>query len=298
MADGVLSGISETGQQVSEAAGTAYKDIGKTEIPTYADYNASAASDTLNSEATIKSGLDYVDKDKSTVRGQLSSLLSSDSSYIKQAEEAGKRQAQERGMLNTSMAAGAARSAAIQQALPIAQQDAQTYATAQGMEQSAQNQQTQTKTEAIVSGELSKQNAAIAAADQRLQNQFSAQMQGASESNKVLLQDMQNQHQTFLHNMEQEHQALLQQEDITAKKAEYIASSASTIMQNYQISVENMLTDPDFLNLGTEAVNNGINQLQQIARNSINFVGASSGVDLTGFVDAYLADVSVMTETA
>jgi hypothetical protein len=60
-----------------------------------------------------------------TVAGQMKSLLSSDSPYIKQAQNSALRQASSRGLINTSMAAGAGQAAAIQSALPIAQQDAQ-----------------------------------------------------------------------------------------------------------------------------------------------------------------------------
>jgi hypothetical protein len=206
---------------------------------------------------------------------------------------AGERQAATRGMLNTSMAAGASRAEAYKAALPIAQQDAETYARAQGMEQQAKNAQTQTQTEAIVSSEMAKQNADIKQTQQNLQNIFSAQMQGASEQNKVWLQDLQQQHQSFEASLEKQHQMVLQNQQISAEKAQSIRQQSSAIMQNYQISVENLMTDPDFLNLGSAALQNTIVQLQALASNSINFIGASSGVDLTGFVDAYLEPISV-----
>lgn len=57
----------------------------------------------------------------------LQQLLASDSPYIQAATRAGERQAASRGMLNSSMAAGAARRAAIEAGLPIAGADAQAY---------------------------------------------------------------------------------------------------------------------------------------------------------------------------
>ena len=55
-------------------------------------------------------------------------LLGEDSPYMQESILQSKEQAAGRGLLNTSMAAGAGRRAAIQSALPIATADARTYA--------------------------------------------------------------------------------------------------------------------------------------------------------------------------
>jgi len=86
-------------------------------------------------EMELRDGLDYVDPNKSTVAGQLEQLFADESSYLEQARLGAERQAASRGMLNSSMAAGAGEAAAIQAALPIAEQDAGTYAAAQGRQQ-------------------------------------------------------------------------------------------------------------------------------------------------------------------
>ncbi|MDH3638903.1 MAG: hypothetical protein OES09_10650 [Gammaproteobacteria bacterium] len=70
-----------------------------------------------------------------TVQGRMSGLLSQDSDYIQRARESAKRFSNRRGLLNTSMAAGAAEGAAIDRALPIAQQDAAAF-----LEQDFRNQ--------------------------------------------------------------------------------------------------------------------------------------------------------------
>ena len=57
----------------------------------------------------------------------LQQLLQSNSPYIRAAERAGQRQAASRGLLNSSMAAGAARRSAIEAGMPIAESDAQAY---------------------------------------------------------------------------------------------------------------------------------------------------------------------------
>lgn len=62
-----------------------------------------------------------------TVEQRLTNLLEKDNPYLAVAREGAKRTAASRGLLNTSIAAGSGESAAIESALPIAQQDAQYY---------------------------------------------------------------------------------------------------------------------------------------------------------------------------
>lgn len=62
--------------------------------------------------------------EKDTVQGQLGSMLGSDSPLMKQAATMGKQQANQRGLLNSSMGVGAAQNAMIRNAMPAAQQDA------------------------------------------------------------------------------------------------------------------------------------------------------------------------------
>lgn len=94
-----------------------------------------AYSGVLAANPIMRSGIDYVDPERSTVAGQLGTLLGSESPYIREARRRSAAAGEARGMLNTSMAAGAGELAAIQGGLPIAAQDASTYAAAQGRQQ-------------------------------------------------------------------------------------------------------------------------------------------------------------------
>lgn len=60
-----------------------------------------------------------------TVEGRLNSLLAGDNQYVQQAESGARSYAASRGLTNSTLAAQAGRSAAIQSALPIATADAQ-----------------------------------------------------------------------------------------------------------------------------------------------------------------------------
>lgn len=66
----------------------------------------------------------WIPEDDSVVT-RLNGLLSSDSAYMQTARAAGTRTASRRGLLNSSIAAGAAESAAIAAGAPLASQDAQ-----------------------------------------------------------------------------------------------------------------------------------------------------------------------------
>lgn len=77
---------------------------------------------------------------KSTVAGQMRELLSSGSPYIQQAQEQAKQAAGARGLQNSSIAVQSGQQAAISAALPIAQQDANTFAAQDLTNQQAQNQ--------------------------------------------------------------------------------------------------------------------------------------------------------------
>ncbi|TFH85275.1 DUF4214 domain-containing protein [Billgrantia azerbaijanica] len=83
--------------------------------------SSAALVDSLQGAATRQVG------ENETVQGLLGRILAEDSPLMQRAANQGTQQAARRGLLNSSMAAGAAQGAMIDRALPIASQDAQTY---------------------------------------------------------------------------------------------------------------------------------------------------------------------------
>lgn len=75
-----------------------------------------------------------------TVQGQVSNILSANSPIIQQARSNAQQTANSRGLLNSTMAATAGESAAIANAVPIATNDANTFAKAAGYNADTQNQ--------------------------------------------------------------------------------------------------------------------------------------------------------------
>jgi hypothetical protein len=74
------------------------------------------------------------------VANQLDNLTASDSPYIQQARDHAMEAASTRGMMMSTMAAGSSQRAAIDAALPIAQQDAQRYGSVADQNMAATNQ--------------------------------------------------------------------------------------------------------------------------------------------------------------
>lgn len=131
-----------------------------------------------------------------SVATRLTGLLASDSSYIATARAAGQRTGHKRGLLNSSIAGGAAESAAIAAAAPIASQDAS---------------QTFRRNQAVLEGGISYDNSSRLQEEQiagqrdlnAQQNQFTA---GRDEFNA----NAQRERDTFLTNAERERDLLIQ----------------------------------------------------------------------------------------
>lgn len=81
-----------------------------------------------------------IDPETMTVSGQLEALLAEDSPYMQMAKQYGLERANASGLLNSSMAAEAAWSAALEAAVPIAGADAEAYLTQQLANQEVVNQ--------------------------------------------------------------------------------------------------------------------------------------------------------------
>lgn len=101
-----------------------------------------------------------VDPTKETASGQLNTLLATGSPYLDLARGQAAEQANSRGLLNSSMAAGAGEAAAIGAAVPIATHDADTYTAASRDNQGAVN--TANQFTAGEANENSRTNAAAA----------------------------------------------------------------------------------------------------------------------------------------
>lgn len=108
----------------------------------YSDYLKSqpTTSTVTPAQATTT---DWTPDAKSTVAGQIADITAKGSPLMDQAETAAKQQMNKRGLLNSSMAITAGQDAVYRTALPIAQQDANTFANAGQFNAGAKNQTSQ-----------------------------------------------------------------------------------------------------------------------------------------------------------
>lgn len=126
-----------------------------------------------------------------TSQGQLKGILESGSPLMTQAKTQGLQTANQRGLLNSSIAAGAAEGAMIERATPFATQDASTYAAAAQANQNIENafkttnaknvfeaQQNQYNTEAAIA--QNQYNKSIAAAENVYNQKIAAAQQERS----------------------------------------------------------------------------------------------------------------------
>jgi len=147
---------------------------------------------------------------QSTVKGQMEGLLSGGSRYLDIARQNSAQQSNKRGLLNSSMAAGAGERAAIEAAMPIATQDANTYnnqsltnqgANNRAMEYNASNDQQMTLANQNARNSQRQFNAAnqqqAGAANQQAQNQAGQYNASSNQQMGLANMDSQNQAEQF-----------------------------------------------------------------------------------------------------
>ncbi len=120
-----IPGSTNTGL-ISNAQGVTGYDASKATAQTAATTNATAAQATNNSAALTNWTVDP----NQTVQGQLDGIIAKNSPLMQRAETKANEQMNGRGLLNSSMAVGAAQTAVLDAATPIATADAGTYADA------------------------------------------------------------------------------------------------------------------------------------------------------------------------
>jgi len=187
-------------------------------LPVYPDtakYNAPSLTDPSADLAETKAPTNYVDPATATVEGRMNNMLSKDSDYIKSAQADAMKTANQRGLINTSMAATAGTKAAIDSALPIATQDAALYGSMAKTNQQTENtgllanqagqiDQNRAANNATITGALTEQNFTnqISAAGFAggIQKQI-AQMQIDSAEKIALSQSISSQTNTLMSNI-------------------------------------------------------------------------------------------------
>lgn len=121
--------ITPTAPTPVDAGSQATASVAEEEAATYTPTVAAASADAGAEDAVTPS---RTVSEEETVQYQLGQIIDPNSELMKSARTRGLQYANQRGLLNSSIAAQAAEQAVLDAAIPIAQQDARTYADAAG----------------------------------------------------------------------------------------------------------------------------------------------------------------------
>lgn len=194
--------------------------------------------------------------DDSLVENRLTGLLGSNSDYMKRAQSNATVASNRRGLLSSSIAAGAGSAAAIDAALPIAQQDANTFAQSDLTKQGYFNNQSLAEQQAFNTSRLSAQDATqqsgaleqqteSTAALNNQQGQLSENLAASSDNRQLGLQNNQGNISEKLQNNNAGHQSDLsaqQAGEQSALQAQSAAENATAAEQqfNFQKALQTM----------------------------------------------------------
>lgn len=233
-------------------------------------------------------------KPEDTVSWQMNKLLEEDSPYMQQAARRAEEQAQRYGLLGSSMSVGASQRAAIESSLPIAQQDAETASKFGLQRQSAENQIASIEAETELGSALMMQRMALESQQQSLDHAFKMASQGLDMESQTIIADIQGRWQMVTNDASLRLEAALKEklndQQVDAETVASIRGASSDLVQNYQISVEQLLKDPDFLQLGSSTIQNTLNNMLTTTTAGIQFLADSSGVNLDDFLDDFEAN--------
>lgn len=206
-----------------------------------------------------------------TVESRIGGIVNQDSPLMDMARTNAEQQMAARGLNNSSMAVTAGQNAVYSAALPIASQDAGTFANAGKSNADNANQAS------IVNAQLAT-NTAIAnagAQNQRelakLNNSFQLQMQGADTATKMQLQGLQDATQTKLANIQADYQTAISTNSS-------VGNAYSTMMG----AIANTVNDP---NMDGPSKANAINLYTGNFRAQANLIGSVNGIDLTNLLN-------------
>lgn len=208
-----------------------------------------------------------VDQPTETVQGQLGSMLESGSPYLQRARAGATQTANRRGLINSSMAAGAGEAAAIDAATPIAQADANIYNQAAGQNLQYRNQAESQN--AQLGTQVNMQNATEAnkAASQNAQLASQIAQSNADNNLKQIMQYADNATKSDLANIEANYKVLMQSN-----------ASASDVYKAGQANISAILMNKD---LDAPAKNAAITQQLTLMKNGMAMIGGMSGMTFT-----------------
>lgn len=228
----------------------------------------------------INTGTDYLTPE-TTVAGQLSRLLDQGGEVQQQNRVDSKQRASALGMMSSSAAVGASRRADIKALQPIAAQDAKTASQFRLQEQATENEIQKIQVEAEVSGALTEQKYQIQEKSTRITQEWEATMRGMDAETQTMMTDLQGKWETSLKTLEADITRELQQQEIDSNVEQSILNTAHESMNNYQITIQQLLANESFLDNfagNTEAMAGYFDDLFVTVESSIRYSAKAAGI--------------------
>jgi hypothetical protein len=213
-------------------------------------------------------------EDQLTVESRLTNLLQKDNPYLTVARESAKRQANARGLLNTSIAASSGEKAAIEAALPIAQQDANYY-----QEKGLQGQQG-----LIQSGLYTKQGEISSGLSKQQYEQEAALKESAYEQEKAL-KEAEYKQETALKQADIEWNKLelnakmqVEYDNLDQSNKDRFDNTMNSISDSYMQDYLEIMLNPNFE--GDKDRQAAIDILNEVTQNRYEIAGQIAGIEL------------------
>lgn len=240
---------------------------------------------------------------ETSVAYQLSQLLSSNSPYMKQVDAKSKLTANSLGMLSSDRFLGASVGAAIREGLPIATADAATASKFGLQQQQADNNLANVSLEGLVSGNLQTQKGDLDVRLANIQGEISkslanlnnaANLELAGVNNAAALErlDLTNKANLALAELNNQFQAGMQNTLLASNTKQNALNAATSQINNSTVSIENMLKDPDILQLGPEAVANLIGNQIDLMSSGIKLTYGLADLDMDSYVEDMISSYS------
>lgn len=198
----------------------------------------------------------YRPEESETVEGRMNGLLASGSNYMTGARKAGERTTHARGLLESSLTTEASEKAAIEAALPIAQQDSASFVNA-GM----------AGYQAALEGELVDRKASASS------------MLSAQEATQQLALDKQQQAGAdYRQQTELDWKENISMTELGSQEKTAMANSMTSLGDNFQAKVAGIQVDPG---LSVDAKTAAINDLQAAYQSNLRSLGSIYGVTIS-----------------
>lgn len=268
---------------------------------------AGLLSTNINKDNPLSSVVGYdaekiaLDNDTDTVEGRVNRLIAKDSPLNQRAATRARQAANQGGLLNSSMAVGAAQQAVLDSAMPIAQQDAQTSYAAKAANQSAGNQalattaQNQTQgalqqlsgeqrleqigSEADAQSRLQAEQGQINTGLQELSGQQNLDQIKASSDEQLRQQEFQQQFQTLQAQLDRDQQTAMAKLENEYGNMRQSSESASIAFSATMEAINNILIDPEITAFNKQTI---INQQLDLLGANMNMLSTALNVDVGG----------------